>query len=234
MKKPEALLEDNRIIHYLMSELNGEADEAAEEWKNWANIIDQERVSRMLCEMYTGMLVAEGKCTEFGSKNYINQQIKEYRAMNANEIKAGSKQRIKIGKNEVEVTAIEQTATGWTVESASGKRFPVSESRFIKAETVEPPAERIEIPDPHKPKVSGLKPRVSMLDAAAEVMKDALRPMSAKELIAAMEKAGHWKSPAGNTPHCSLSAAIFRELKHKENPRFKKTGRGLFALADEA
>jgi hypothetical protein len=78
MNTNEALLEENRIIHYLMSELNGEADSAAEEWENWADIIDQERVSRMLREMFTGMLVAEGKCTEFNSKNYINQLIKEH------------------------------------------------------------------------------------------------------------------------------------------------------------
>ena len=153
--------------------------------------------------------------------------------MNANEIKAGSKQRIKIGKNEVEVTAIEQTATGWTVESASGKRFPVSESRFIKAETVKPPTERIEIPDPPKPEVSGLKPKLSMLNAAAEIMKVALRPMSAKELIVAMEEAGLWKSPSGKTPCNSLSAALNRNAG-KTNPRFKKTGKGLFALAEEA
>jgi polyhydroxyalkanoate synthesis regulator phasin len=61
-----------------MSELNGEAESAAEEWENWANLVDQERVSRILREIFTGMLVAEGKCTESNSKNYINQLIREH------------------------------------------------------------------------------------------------------------------------------------------------------------
>jgi len=219
MKTGEALLEENRIIHYLMSELNGEADSAAGEWENWANLVDQERVSRILREIFTGMLVAEGKCTESNSKNYINQQIKEYQAMNANEIIVGKKYAVKVGRNEIEVTVTEKTERGWQVASASGRIFPVNSSeRFVKC-----------LEQPEAP--ASPKSRFSMLDAAAEVLKGVTYPMSAKELIAAMEEAGVWKSPTGKTPHCSLSAAIFREIKNKENPRFRKTGRGLFSLA---
>jgi hypothetical protein len=219
MKTNEALLEENRIIHYLMSELNGEADSAAEEWENWADIIDQERVSRMLREMFTGMLVAEGKCTEFNSKNYINQQIKEYKAMNS-EITLGKKYAVKVGRNEIEVTVMEKTERGWQVASASGRIFPVNScERFVKC---------LELPEAP----ASLERKLTMLDAAAEVLKGASYPMSAKELIVAMEDAEIWKSPAGKTPHCSLSAAILRDSL-KEKPRFQKTGKGMFALAEQ-
>lgn len=222
MKTPEALLEENRIIHYLMSELNGEADNATEEWKNWANLVDQERVSRMLREIYTGMLVAEGKCTEFNSKKYINQQIKDYKIMN--EITVGKKYAVKIGKNEIEVTITKKTERGWQVTSTAGKTFPVnSRERFIKC---------LE-PEITKPLQSTSQGKLSMLDAAAEILKGVSHPMSAKELIAAMEEAELWKSPAGKTPANSLSAALNRNAG-KENPRFQKTGKGMFTLAETA
>jgi hypothetical protein len=221
MKTNEALLEDNRIIHYLMSELNGEADSAAEEWENWADIIDQERVSRMLREMFTGMLVAEGKCTEFNSKNYINQLIKEYKAMNTNEITVGKKYAVKVGRNEIKVTVKEKTERGWQVTTTAGKTFTVNNcERFIKC------LEKPEFP-------ASPNSKLSMLDAASEILKEASYPMSAKELIAAMEEAELWKSPAGKTPANSLSAALNRNTE-KENPRFQKTGKGMFALAEQA
>jgi hypothetical protein len=222
MKTNEALLEENRIIHYLMSELNGEADSAAEEWENWANLVDQERVSRILREMFTGMLVAEGKCTEFNSKNYINQLIKEYKAMNANEIIVGKKYAVKVGRNEIEVTVTEKTERGWQVSSTAGKTFPVnSNERFVKC-----------LEQPEAPASS--KSRLSMLDAAAEILKGASYPMSAKELIVAMEEAELWKTGRGLTPANTLSAALNREISRKENPRFQKTGKGMFALAVQA
>jgi hypothetical protein len=179
--------------------------------------------------MFTGMLVDEGTCTEFESKNYINKLIQEKRKMKISEIKAGSKQRIKIGKNEVEVTVVKQTSKGWIVESKSGKKFPVNEARFIKADKIEeqvkPEAKSIKTPETAAP----IKSKISMLDAAIEVLKGASRPMSAKELIVAMEEAELWKSPAGKTPWNSLVSAILRDAK-KETPRFMKAGKGKFTL----
>ena len=46
--------------------------------------------------------------------------------------------------------------------------------------------------------------RVSALDAAAQVLAQAERPMRAQELIAAMAQQGLWSSPAGKTPHATL------------------------------
>ena len=85
-----------------------------------------------------------------------------------------------------------------------------------------------------KPKKVGGKQkpkRVSALDAVAQVLAEAGRPMRAQELIAAMAEQSLWSSPAGKTPHATLYAAILREIGAKgEAARFKKVDRGLFAF----
>ena len=73
--------------------------------------------------------------------------------------------------------------------------------------------------------------RVSALDAAAQVLSKAGKPMGAQELIAAMAEQGLWKSPAGKTPHATLYAAMLREVAAKGSAsRFRKVDRGLFEL----
>ena len=73
--------------------------------------------------------------------------------------------------------------------------------------------------------------RVSALDAAAQVLAKAEKPMGAQELIAAMAEQGLWKSPAGKTPHATLYAAMLREVAAKGSAsRFSKVDRGLFEL----
>ncbi len=73
--------------------------------------------------------------------------------------------------------------------------------------------------------------RVSALDAAAQVLAKAGKPMRAQELIAAMAEQGLWKSPAGKTPHATLYAAMMREARDKGTAsRFRKVDRGQFAF----
>jgi hypothetical protein len=150
--------------------------------------------------------------------------------MKTSEIKAGSKQRIKIGKNEVEVTVLGQKGKSWLVESATGKKFPVSESRFVKDKIrnkkLDAPIESVNVLQTE----ANANYKFSMLGAAIEVLKDALHPMSAKEMIIAMAEANLWKSPKGKTPWNSLASAINREIVLKENPRFKKAEKGKFIL----
>lgn len=76
----------------------------------------------------------------------------------------------------------------------------------------------------------GGKPkRVSALDAAAQVLAASEVPMRAKEMIAAMEAKGLWRSPGGKTPEATLYAAIIREIAAKGTAaRFKKHERGVF------
>ena len=141
--------------------------------------------------------------------------------MNSNEIKVGKKYQVKVGRNEIEVTVMEQTERGWNVKASSGKTFPVNNAeRFIKCLDVEAvPAQ-----------LSAKK--ISMLDAAVETLKGTSLPMSAKEMIAEMDEKGLWKSQTGKTPSNTLSAAIGREISTKENPRFKKAEKGKFTLAE--
>ena len=96
-------------------------------------------------------------------------------------------------------------------------------------------AKRAKAPAKSKAK-KGAKParkpkRVSALDAAAEVLRKAGRPMRSQELIAAMAEQGLWSSPKGKTPHATLYAAMLREISAKGTAgRFKKVDRGQFAF----
>lgn len=84
------------------------------------------------------------------------------------------------------------------------------------------------------PKRAKLK-RVSALDAAAQVLAKATKPMRAKELIAEMSAKGLWKSPGGKTPEATLYAAIIREIAAKgDKARFKKHERGVFVPGKSA
>jgi hypothetical protein len=87
-------------------------------------------------------------------------------------------------------------------------------------------------PKAAKPAGDAKPKRVSALDAAAEVLKKAGKPMRSQEMIAAMAEQGLWQSPAGKTPHATLYAAILREIGDKGGEaRFRKADRGLFEYA---
>ena len=59
--------------------------------------------------------------------------------------------------------------------------------------------------------------------------------MRAKEMIAAMEAKGLWRSPGGKTPEATLYAAIIREIAAKGTAaRFKKHERGVFVAGKGA
>jgi hypothetical protein len=74
--------------------------------------------------------------------------------------------------------------------------------------------------------------RVSALDAAAQVLAKAGKPMKSRELIAAMADQGLWQSPGGKTPWATLYSAMIREISTAgKASRFKKVDRGAFALS---
>lgn len=80
-----------------------------------------------------------------------------------------------------------------------------------------------------KPDDAARPTKLSCLDAAAKLLGETGQAMNCQELIAAMAERGYWTSPAGQTPHATLYAAILREIatKRKES-RFVKTERGRF------
>jgi len=102
-----------------------------------------------------------------------------------------------------------------------------------KTKSTKPATERKSAKEakPKSPKAAAEKKpkRVSALDAAAQVLAASEVPMRAKEMIAAMEAKGLWKSPGGKTPEATLYAAIIREIAAKGTAaRFKKHERGVF------
>ncbi len=80
-------------------------------------------------------------------------------------------------------------------------------------------------------KESAKAKKLSAIDAAAKVLGEAKAPMGTREMIQAMAAKKYWSSPAGKTPHATLYSAIAREIsKQGKESRFKKAGRGTFAL----
>ena len=83
-----------------------------------------------------------------------------------------------------------------------------------------------------KPEAPSEPKRTSALDAAAQVLAEAGKPMRAKELIAEMASRGLWTSPGGKTPEATLYAGMLKEIATKgQAARFRKVDRGQFAAA---
>ena len=72
--------------------------------------------------------------------------------------------------------------------------------------------------------------RPSGLDAAAQVLGQVGKPMSCKAIVERMLAQGLWQTK-GKTPSATIYAAIIRHIAAKgQASRFRKTGRGKFAL----
>ena len=75
------------------------------------------------------------------------------------------------------------------------------------------------------------KKRTSGLDAAAQVLAEAKKPMTTKEMVEAMLAQKLW-STGGKTPAATIYSAIIREIATKgKDTRFRKADRGTFELA---
>ncbi len=154
------------------------------------------------------------------------------------EITVGTVVIVKVGRNEVEVTVTEITATGWKVKSqTTGREFEVRRIERIvtePAEEAEPetaaPAEpETEEEDnavnPAPESGSGPRPekKLSLLNAAAQVLATCRTPMNCKEIIAKAVEMGFWTPTGAKTPEQTLYSGIFREIKSTEEPRFRKS-----------
>ena len=81
-----------------------------------------------------------------------------------------------------------------------------------------------------KPQDAAPKSKLTCLDAAAHVLKDANEPLQCKTMVARMQEQGLWTTTAP-TPAATLYSAILREITVKgASSRFKKTDRGHFGL----
>ncbi len=163
--------------------------------------------------------------------------------MKKNEIEIGGLYTAKVSDRIVKVR-IDSTNThgGWNAtNTATGKRIRIkSAQRLRKAVAGDDTGPDVQLPESpegkkRKSKTVGSKQKpkkTSALDAAAQVLQQAGKPMRAQELIAAMTEHGLWSSPGGKTPQATLYAAIIREIAVKgEAARFRKAERGQFEYA---
>ena len=100
---------------------------------------------------------------------------------------------------------------------------------------IEAAPEEDETPNPAPE--SGTAPRpekkLSLINAAAQVLAACRTPMNRKEIIAKAVEMELWVPTGGKTPEQTLYSGIFREIKTSEEPRFKKseTRKGSFEYA---
>lgn len=138
------------------------------------------------------------------------------------------------------ITTIERSAPG-TDRPKSAKRSGVPTIPMISgkgkqqraekeaARTAAKAAKQIKATGPNAT-VGGKRTGMSGLDAAAKVLADAGKPLTAGEMVKAMLSKGLWKT-GGKTPQATIYAAILREITKKGSAsRFRKTGRGHFAI----
>lgn len=156
--------------------------------------------------------------------------------------KAGKAQDPKKDKSAIQATekarnaviaSIDQRLKDEAAPAASGEATPAAVE--TKPVNMKKSSQKEKAPKaPREPKEPKLK-RVSALDAAAQVLVKATKPMRASELVEAMEKSGLWKSPGGKTPEATLYAAMIREIRAKgDKARFKKHERGVFVAGKGA
>ena len=158
------------------------------------------------------------------------------------EIKVGSKVILKVGRNAVEVEILKAMADGdayWVKSIASGKEFMIPSARIkvptVSIEPVEEP-ETIENEAPNPAPECTTAPRkekkLSLMDAAVEVLKQSGEPMNTREMVKAATDSGLWIPTDCKTPEQTLYGSIFREMKIKENPRIVKSSvKGKFEYA---
>ena len=103
--------------------------------------------------------------------------------------------------------------------------------------SVEPAPQQEQPSAPKKPSTKNAKPKpaskptgkLSLLDAAHQILQQAGEPLNAKAIIEAAATQQLWISPGGKTPHNTLYAAMLREITTKGNEaRFEKADKGLF------
>ena len=176
---------------------------------------------------------------------------KEVSMRDASNITVGTIVMVKVGRNEIEVVVTEITANGWKVKKVgSDREFIVTRIERVIAEpgapeavpATEPEAEAVdaeippeaeeEVDTPNPAPESGGSPekKLSLLNAALQVLKRSRTPLNTKEILAQVIEEGLWSPNGAKTPEQSLYSAFFREIKEKETPRVRKSAarRGAF------
>ena len=166
-------------------------------------------------------------------------------------ITVGTIVMVKVGRNEIEVVVTEITANGWKVKKVgSDREFIVTRIERVIAEPGAPEAvpatepeteavdaeipseaeEEVDTPNPAPESGGSPEKKLSLLNAALQVLKHSRTPLNTKEILAQVIEEGLWSPNGAKTPEQSLYSAFFREIKEKETPRIRKSAarRGAF------
>lgn len=147
--------------------------------------------------------------------------------------------RKKSEKNDTDEEAKETTMTTATAtkdkKTKTSPKSPKAEangkapsSKGTKAAAKTAPA-----PKPAKatarPKAASGERGISLIEAAAKLLKGRKGALGCNEIVAELESKGIWKSPGGKTPASTLYASILREMANKgDESRFVKVEKGKF------
>ena len=148
----------------------------------------------------------------------------------------------KVGRNIVNVEILEDCGNGcYKVKSLStGREFSTCRVEKInnnnmeennmtdEINTIEQEINTTEVeespnPAPECATAPQREKKLSLLDAAVEVLKSSGEPMNTREMVKAATDAGLWIPTGCKTPEQTLYGSIFREIKTKENPRIVKS-----------
>lgn len=171
-------------------------------------------------------------CMSSATKYAQTNNPREVKMSSETNATIGSKVIVKVGCREIEAVVLEITEAGCRVKSlASGKEFTVKKIiRVIEPEDTSLEVEEQDAPNPAPESAAPVK-KLSLLDAAVEVLKTSGQPMNTREIVKAATESGLWIPTACRTPEQTLYGSIFREIATKENPRIAKAGqKGKFIL----
>ena len=177
------------------------------------------------------------------SRNSNNQ--KEVSMCDTSNITVGTIVMVKVGRNEIEVVVTEITANGWKVKKVgSDREFIVTRIERVIAEPGAPEAapatepeaesaeaeEEVDTPNPAPESGGSPEKKLSLLNAALQVLRRSRTPLNTKEILAQVIEEGLWSPNGAKTPEQRLYSAFFREIKEKETPRVRKSAarRGAF------
>ena len=162
--------------------------------------------------------------------------------INTNLVVAGTQVKVKVGCRIIEAVVLETLEHGWRVKSnASGKEFEttriievINTVEAVQTGTIEAvESEQVdESPMAETETAAAPAKRRSLIDAAAEILKESGEAMNTRDMVKQAIERGLWQPTACKTPEQSLYGAIFREIKVAEQPRFCKSAKkGAFEYA---
>lgn len=167
--------------------------------------------------------------------------------MKKNDVHIGGHYRAKVSDKLVTIEILaENPQGGWDAKNLStGKKVRIKTAHRLrgKAANATPPAAKKPTPATQSPKpkaantgepgtTGGKTQRLSILDAAFEVLSTEKQPLGCSQMIEQMADMKLWQPRnGGKTPANTLYAALLREIKAKgKDSRFTKAERGKFAL----